>query len=135
MSGYGTDTWCGDSLVTGRLAKGVRLVALALYRRLITPRGTLVGGDDESAYGFDLASYVGAVGYPVAIAALPSIVRGELMKDERVSDVVVETLIVQGDDGLQDIQLEVTALLSDESETFTLVLAVDDVTTAIVGLT
>mgnify|MGYP000564826546 CR=1 FL=1 len=38
-----------------------RLVAEAIYRRLTTPPGTLLGGDDEANYGLDLLSLIGSV--------------------------------------------------------------------------
>jgi hypothetical protein len=81
---YGYDTSCTDSLRTGRFASGVRLVAEAIYRRLITPRGALRGGDDEANYGFDL---IGKLGHTVSaseIAALPGQVEAEILKDERI---------------------------------------------------
>lgn len=127
-TGFGTDVWCGDQIVSGRYSTGWRTVALALYRRLITPRGMLRGGDDEANYGLDVSQYVGAVGYPTAIAALPNIVRGELLKDDRVFDVNVRATTAQGADGLIDVMLEVSVVLVDEGESFTLTVGVDEVT-------
>jgi hypothetical protein len=126
--GYGTDVWCGDQIVSGRYSTGWRTVALALYRRLITPRGMLRGGDDEANYGLDVSQYVGAVGYPTSIAALPNIVRGELLKDDRVFDVNVRATTTQGADGLIDVLLDVSVVLVDEGESFTLTVGVDEVT-------
>jgi hypothetical protein len=127
--GYGEDTWCGGGLQTGRTARGIMCVALALYRRLITPRGTLRGvedEDDELNYGFDVASYCGAVGYPTAINALPGLVRGELMKDDRVLDVVASVTPVDNGDGTIDLLLEVDVVLQDEGSSFAMTMSVDD---------
>ena len=44
---YGTDTWCTDHYVPGRLARGAQVVAQALYRMTITVPGTLRGGEDD----------------------------------------------------------------------------------------
>jgi hypothetical protein len=130
LSGYGSDIWCTDTLVTGRLATGRTLVAQALYRRLITPRGMLA---DDGTYGLDLAGYVGAVGTTVALAALPSLVRAELLKDDRVSDVSVTSAISTDRAGLVSIVLEIGAVLSDESESFALTVGVSGAGTVLLG--
>lgn len=132
-TGYGLDTWCLDSLSPGRYARGPTLVAQALYRRLITPRGTLRGGDEEGAYGFDVSGYCGAVGYPTALAALPGLVTGELLKDDRVSEVTVEATEAETDTGDIAITLTIDAVLADESGSFVLTLSVTDVNTTILG--
>lgn len=137
-TGYGIEAWCGDGLVTGRYSTGTMTVALALYRRLVTPRGTLLGvsdEDEEANYGFDVSSYVGKVGYATAINALPGIIGGELEKDERVRSVVVTVTTTTGEDGLMDLLIECAVLLKADNEDFTLTLAVDDVTAELTGVT
>ncbi len=130
LSGYGSDIWCTDTLVTGRLARGRTVVAQALYRRLITPRGMLA---DDDTYGLDLAGYVGAVGTTVALAALPSLVRAELLKDDRVSDIAVTSAITTERSGLVSIVLEISAVLTDESEQFSLTVGVSSAGTVLLG--
>lgn len=131
-AGYGRDTWCFDSLQPGRYASGAQVVVQALYRRLITPRGTLLpledgGGDEESAYGFDVAGYVGAVGYPAAVEAIPAIVVGELLKDDRVQPTLTATAkLVVGIDGEDAIDLDISGDLADESGSFDFTLQVTD---------
>ena len=88
-TGFGTDLSCRQALHTGRMVRGTRLLAEAVERRLTTPRGTLTGGDEERAYGIDLAGYVGAVGDAVAAAALPGVIESELSKDDRIAGVSV----------------------------------------------
>lgn len=132
--GYGADTRCDSSLRTGQLDRGVTLVMRALYRRLTTPRGTLQGltdgsGDEEGAYGLDLAGYVGAVGLDIAVRALPSQIRAELLKDDRVSDVSVA--VSASADGV--ITITIDARLSDESEDFQMTLRVQDATVVLVS--
>lgn len=131
--GYGTDTFCTDSLKPGRLVRGPALVAQAIYRRFITPRGTLRGGPEELAYGFDLAGYVGAVGYDTAVNAIPAICRAEAMKDERVADVVVNVSRTFATDGTITLLVDIRGTLANESGTFALTLAVDAVTVELVG--
>lgn len=132
MTGFGTDTWCLNSLSTGRLAKGSALVAQAAFRRLTTPRGTLRGGDEEDAYGFDVAGLVGDVGYDTAVAQIPGRVRAELLKDDRLTDVQVTATIIN-DRGKQTITIVVVGVLADETEDFTLTLSVDEVTVDLIG--
>lgn len=133
MIGYGVDTWCGDSRITGRLARGRTALALALYRRLITPRGTLTGSPDAEVYGFDVAGFVGRIGYDRALGALPSMIAAELSKDDRVSDVLVE--VVKSVDATGDISLVITIHVTpvDESADFPLTIAANDNALAFVG--
>lgn len=130
---FGTDTWCTDSLRTGRLVTATTLLAHALYRRLITPRGVLRGGQDESAYGVDVTGYVGAVGYEIAEAALPNIVRAELKKDDRVQNVVVRATLRGATGPTQSLLLEIDVYPVDDTETFSLTLAVSEVETQLLG--
>ncbi len=125
--GYGVDTWCLDSIVTGRLASGVQLVVQALYGRLTTPQGTLQGYDDEhnaeeSIYGFDVSGYVGATGPDTAAAALPGLVENQLSLDDRVQNVAVVATIAMLQDGI-GVKLRVTAVLRDSGEDFAFTLS------------
>jgi hypothetical protein len=133
-TGFGTDTWCTDQIFTGRLASGVELVAQAAYRRLTTARGTLRDGDDGQVYGTDVSDFVGMVGPDNAVDALPDVVVAELLKDDRLERVDVNASIVRDSAGLATVTLEIDAGCRDSGETFTLTLAVGDVTTALLGL-
>jgi hypothetical protein len=95
MTEFGKDISCTDELRTGRLSTGTRLVAEACYRRLITPRGTLRGGEDEANYGTDISTLVGE--NAAIVDAIPGIVRTELLKDERIEEVNVT--IARSQDG------------------------------------
>lgn len=130
---FGADTWCTDSLRTGRLVTGTQLLAHALYRRMITPRGVLRGGAEESAYGVDVTGYVGAVGAATAIAALPNILRAELMKDDRVQNIVVRASLSADTGPTSTIIITIDVYPSDDTEAFSLTLAASEVETQLLG--
>jgi hypothetical protein len=64
---YGRELSCTRTLKTGRYVSGVTVVAEAIYRRLTTPRGMLLGGESEGNYGLDLMSLVGSAGLFLAM--------------------------------------------------------------------
>jgi hypothetical protein len=115
------------------MARGRTNVALALYRRLITPRGTLQGGDEEAAYGIDLTDYIGAVGTDNAIAMLPSVVAAELRKDDRVESVSAVATATQEAAGLVSIMLVISVQLVDDDESFDLTIGVSSVGVELLG--
>ena len=129
---FGTDTSCTRSLRTGRLVTGARLVGEAAFRRLITPRGTLFGGEDEANYGEDLSRFVGTEQTESDAAALPGIIRTELLKDERIAEVDVQvTRTLRGPLVTYDVMIKAT---TDEGP-FTLKLGVTAVSVELLGLT
>jgi hypothetical protein len=129
MTDFGTDITCTDSLKTGRFSSGVQLVAEAVYRRLITRRGSLLGGKDEEEYGLDLAGYLGATSDLGLAATLPGLVKGEILKDERLNSAdVVVTPSATGDSWLVQI------VGYTDAGPFDLVLSVSGVTVSMVGL-
>ena len=150
---YGRDTYCTDGVKSGRLVSGAILLAQALYRRLITVRGSLRGGEAEENYGFDIVGLIGANHTEGDKAALPSKIRNELLKDGRVEDVTVE--VVASDTGangiVEDVTVEVVAsdtgangiaytitidvVPFEEIEEFTFSVAVTKVNAAFLGLT
>ncbi len=134
LTGYGTDTWCSDRYAPGRTASRRLLVAQALYRRLITPRGTLQGGEAESAYGIDLTEYIGAVDDPSLRAALPAMIRAELLKDDRVLDVSAE-VTVTGESTSRALIVTVRAALVDEASALQFTASVSDVGIQLLGVT
>lgn len=142
-TGYGIDIWCGDSLVTGRYSRGKMNVILALYRRLRTPRGTLRGIDDgtgliaanedELAYGFDLAELVGAVGPETAVQIAPGRIQAELLKDDRVIDVlVVAQQPVYTPDGMAALFFDVSGVLQEEGDDFQFTVKVENLETSLI---
>jgi phage baseplate assembly protein W len=87
-SGFGLGWSCTDDLAVGTMVSGNRIVAEACYRRLITPRGTLI---DDPNYGTDLTSLIDSE-LAVAtqsqqtstLARMFAMVDQEMRKDERV---------------------------------------------------
>lgn len=132
-AGYGTTMWCTDAIRSGRRATHRQAVAHALYRRLITPRGTLRGSEAAAAYGFDVSGYIGATSEDFAAVSLPAQVRAELLKDDRVSDVAVEAFVSTDASGLTAVVLNITAVLADESGDFAFTVSATDVTTTLLG--
>lgn len=132
---YGEDTWCIDSYSPGRVARGSMVVVQALYRRLRTPRGTLRGGPEEQAYGLDLEEYVGDLSSDALLASIPAVVRAELLKDDRVQDVVVTPTIIHTDAGEIELRLDIAGKLSGSLESFALTLGVSRAGVAFIGAT
>lgn len=132
---FGTDTYCYDQIRTGRLASGLELLAQAIYRRLTTPRGTLDDGDEGLVYGLDLLDFTGTLGTDEAADAIPDMVLAEVLKDDRVERCEVSSTVERGTDGLVVINIDVDVFPADQSQSFTLSLAVNDVTVALLGVT
>jgi len=131
--GYGADLSCPGRLSTARLVGGRTLLAEAMLRRLTTPRGTLHGGAEESAYGIDLAAYVGAVNAAVAAAALPAIIEGELLKDDRIASVRVRLTSSRALDGTVTFTIAIDVTPASELADFALTLAVSAVSVDVIG--
>lgn len=135
-TGFGVDAWCTDEYMSGRYARGWMVVAQAIYRRLITPRGMLRGGDEERNGGLDLAEYIGAVGTATALASLPNLLRGEIQKDDRVAPGGVAVRVTSTTDAAGDVTVlvELDVQLADESGSFAMTLSVNDVTVSLLNV-
>lgn len=130
---FGLDMSCTDEVRTTRLVNGTRLVAEACYRRLITPRGSLIGGEEEANYGLDLSSMVGSTDVDTVAASLPGRIALELQKDDRVADVKTEVVVTkEGPRATFGISVRVT---TTEADAFTLTLAVTEVSVSLLGIT
>ncbi len=129
--GYGVEMSLTDKMVTGRLISGRAVVVEALYRRLITPRGTLGSSvfPEDLAYGFDVSGFVGAVGYERANQVIAGMVVNELSKDDRVIGVTCDVQLLPQDDGSLLLLLDIGGTLADESESFAFTLGVTEVST------
>jgi hypothetical protein len=129
---FGRDLSCTDSIKTGRFVTGPRLVGEAVYRRLITPRGVLRGGDAEADYGFDLIGKLGSTTSASESAALEGQVQSEILKDERVESADVSVASVRSGPSISwTISVEALTSLGP----FQLVLSVNDVTAELLGIT
>ena len=124
--GYGVDLWCDSRLQTARYARGSRALAQALFRRLTTPRGSLRGTPEAEAYGLDISQFIGSASQPIVLASIPSQVRAELAKDDRIlaTEVTVYDVVTSAD-GLSAIMLEIQVTPADETEDFSMTVSVD----------
>lgn len=118
----GTDlscTWDLDprcAVVTGR-----RLLAEAVFRRLITPRGMLI---DDPEYGTDITNMINDDMTPTEIEALRAAIVHECGKDERVESATVAIAAPPSGTG----RYTITITLEDADGPFDLTLSVNDVT-------
>jgi hypothetical protein len=128
----GRDIWCLDSLRPGVWATGVQLVAQRCYRRLITPAGTLIGGEDEQNFGLDLASFIGSTDVESVQAMMPARVRNELLKDPAVEEVTVDGELseIGGGRVTWRLTIDVTTTEGDVE----LIVGVDGVTVELIGV-
>lgn len=131
MVDFGTDTSCTDSIRTGRFSSGLRLVAEAIYRRFITPRGTLVGGEDEANYGLDLADEIGSAVSPALVAALGGKIENEALKDQRVDTAVATVTSTQNG---PSVSWEIAIACTTGAGPFSLVIGVEGVTVSLLGI-
>lgn len=120
---YGADTSCTDELHAGRVVAGVELVAEAIYRRLITPRGRLI---DDPSYGLDVRALLGQALTDRGLSAIPGIIRGEVKKDPRVDICTVRA--TRTTEGLASVSLRLEINFTTALGPFALVLLVSDLT-------
>ena len=128
----GRDTFCADSLRAWRAARGGTLVAQRLYHALITPRGALLGGDDEASFGEDLEELIGADAGKQTEREIKTKVDRAASKDETITKITTSVVTTQGANG--SVSHEVTIDAETGEGPFRLVLAVGDVDVALVGL-
>lgn len=131
MTDFGVDTYCLDSLRTGRLVSGVRLLGQRCYHRLITPRGALRGGEDDANFGYDISGECGATTTTTQRSVVESRVVQELLKDPEVESATCS--IAETRTGA-DVAWVVTVNVQSAQGPFELVLAVSAVTVQMVGL-
>lgn len=79
---YGTDLSCTDDLdPNGLEVSGITTLAQALYRRIITARGGLLGTPD---YGLGAPAFIDNAMTTRQVSVLASSIDAELVKDQRV---------------------------------------------------
>lgn len=106
--------------VSGRL-----LLAQAVARRLITPRGRLIGSPN---YGYDLTQFINDDLSLQGISRIQSATQDEIVKDERVLSASVSiSLDMNG-------SMLVKVLLGDASGPFSLVLSVTQVSVSVLEI-
>lgn len=127
LQDYGTDFSCTDDLNPNMIeVDNQRLLAESLYRRLISPRGSLYRTPE---YGFDIRDEIGSEAYP---DILRRGIEDELTNDERIKSVdatviMIDTdaLAVEYDRALETMLISITC--TSEVGPFELVIGVDDV--------
>ena len=123
-----------EGIQTGRYSAGVQAVLESYLRRLTTPRGTLLGGDEEENFGIDLPGYVGDTDPSLLEQVTPGVVRNELRKDPRTFDVSVSVVASSlRADGLVELAIRVQARLQETGETFDSVFNVSELSVSNTG--
>ncbi len=119
---YGHDLSCITDLDPAMLEIDGRLVlAQALARRLITPRGGLI---DDPNYGYDLRLFLNDDQTAAAVAMIGSGIDAEFLKDERVlASTTTVTFTTRG-------VLTTVSSITDNIGPFSLVLGVGGLTVA-----
>lgn len=126
-SELGVDVACIDDIQpTFALAAGVPNLAMALCRRLMTPRGGLFYDPD---YGLDLRDYLNAGVTDAEMETLPEEIRLELEKDERVQSAAVDFVYTR-----QAESLKITIVVSTSVGPFELSVSVSKLTVEMLGL-
>jgi hypothetical protein len=121
MPDHGFDLSGIDDITPSMVAVGGRLVLVqALCRRLMTPRGRLFY---DSEYGYDLRELMSAA--IISTSEISFRIEEELLKDDRVFDVVAKVT------RLSDRSLRIGISVTDDAGPVSFVLAVDDVTVAL----
>lgn len=91
---YGRDLSCTFDLdIAMAEVTGLTALAQALLRRLMTPRGTLIGDPD---YGYDLLGEIDDDLDPQDIAAVATNVDAEFLKDQRVTGSITTATFANG---------------------------------------
>jgi phage baseplate assembly protein W len=100
-----------------RVVNGRKALAVAIGRRLTTPRGSLFY---DLSYGHDVRQYLNAPSQPRGRVEMQ--VTTEVLKDERVFDAEVTAFSASDED------LEITVLLTDALGPFSLTVTADKLT-------
>lgn len=126
MTDFGSDLSCvSDCTPDMAVVTGRKLLAQAIARRYMTPRGGLI---DDPNYGFDLTQYVNDDLSAKDIARIQAGAIAEAEKDERILSADVK--ITTNTAGI----MVVTVVLTDAEGPFTLVLSVGEVTVDILAV-
>ncbi|TAL29024.1 MAG: hypothetical protein EPN98_21520 [Phenylobacterium sp.] len=124
---FGTDVDCRSGVpLRWGLVSGRANVINALARRFVTATGAL---PDDTAYGLDLRGYLNAGLTASGLSQLRSSIIAQCELDKRVQS--CDTVVF--DFNAQASTLVVTLVISDADGPFTLVLAVNDLTVAILN--
>lgn len=91
---FGRDLACLDDLdPNAREVEDEELLVQEAYKRITTPRGSVVDDDD---YGKDVRSYLQKAMTAAEIASIPGQLRNEILKDDRFDDVKGTVVLEDG---------------------------------------
>lgn len=122
---YGHDLFCVTDIDPGAIeVDGRVLLAQALARRLITPRGGLI---DDPNYGYDVTQFLNDDIQPATITRMQGQIVAEMLKDERVLAASCQVQFVGS-------QLMITISITDGIGPFPLVLAISAVSVQILSI-
>lgn len=119
---YGYDLSCYDDCdiffteING--LDNTEIIAQSIYRRIITEHGTLID-DEDYGYGLDSLLSRGITGDNLQI--IPSEIKQEILKDDRVDECTVEIIALSS----RNIQLTINCIASDDTS-FNLIINVTD---------
>ncbi len=125
---YGRDLSCLNRLETGRTVTGTELVLQAIYRRLITPRGSVI---DAPNYGTNIEELLSRAYTKEGLASIPGIIRAEVLKDERVLTATVKARF----ETFPNVRLVVEIDCTSAAGPFDLTLGVSEVSTELLKAT
>ena len=132
MIDFGTDTYCLDSIQTGRYASDTTLIGQRFYHALITPRGALLGGPEEESFGEDLSDLVGSPAGIESERAIREKVQRAASKDEEI--LKVSTQIQTTIESTGAVSHDVQIVADTAAGPFNLVLSINDLSVELVGL-
>lgn len=134
-TGFGRTVYCygPGGLQPGRDLTGRAALAASIWRRLTTSRGSLQGGKEELAFGYDIRRLLGAPSANANPARLATIVESEVAKDERVAAVAAAVTSTRRADARVTVTLRVDIVPANETETFALTLDVSDLSVDLIG--
>lgn len=126
----GVDIACINEIPSSfSLAKGYTNLAMALLRRLQTPRGFLAEAfDDDPEYGYDLLERLNDELTEAELGGIDGEVEAELRKDERVEDITTSFVFSRADNAA-----ELTIDVHTADGPFRLILKISDLTTTILN--
>ena len=134
-AGYGRTIYCygPNGLQPGRALTGRAALAASLWRRFMTPRASLQGGDEELAFGYDVRRLLGTSTTGVAAQRIATILESEAAKDERIAAVAASVVSVRGADSTAVVTFSLVVTPADDTDTFALTLEVSTVDVQILG--
>lgn len=126
MADFGTELSCTRDIdPNGSMTTGPRVVAEALYRRLITPRGRVI---DDPNYGSDISQFVNDDTTKQSLVGVQAAVISECIKEERVLLVTCNVVLLNS-------MMTVTIKFTTADGPFTLVVSASQTSVTLLSVT